>query len=97
MCGLGGIFVELFRDVQLRIAPVDSVTAEAMVRGIQAAGILTGSRGRTPRDTAAVAGCLAALSRLALDCPQIAELDINPLIVMEAGQGCFVADAKIMM
>jgi acetate---CoA ligase (ADP-forming) len=97
MFGLGGIFVELFRDVQLRIAPVDSGTAEAMVRGIQAAGMLTGSRGRIPRDTAAVAGCLTSLSRLALDCPQIAELDINPLIVMDAGKGCFVADAKIMM
>jgi acetyl coenzyme A synthetase (ADP forming)-like protein len=97
MFGLGGIFVELFRDVQLRIAPVDAVTAEEMVRGIQAAGILTGARGRTPRDMAAVTACLTALSRLAVDCPQIMELDINPLIVMEAGQGCFVADAKIMM
>jgi len=97
MFGLGGIFVELFRDVQFRIAPVDMETADAMVRGIQASGILTGARGKTPRDTAAVCACLTALSRLAADCPQIAELDINPVIVMEAGQGCFVADAKIMM
>jgi acetyl coenzyme A synthetase (ADP forming)-like protein len=97
MFGLGGIFVELFRDVQLRVAPVDAGTAGEMVNGIQAAGILTGSRGRTPRDTAAVTACLTALSRLALDCPQIAELDINPLIVMEAGRGGFVADAKIML
>jgi acetyltransferase len=97
MFGLGGIFVELFRDVQFRVAPVDAETADEMVRGIQAAGILTGSRGRTPRDTAAVIACITALSRLAVDCPQISELDINPLIVMEANQGCFVADAKIML
>jgi len=97
MFGLGGIFVELFRDVQFRVAPVDAETADEMVRGIQAAGILTGSRGRIPRDTAAVTACITALSRLAMDCPQISELDINPLIVMETNQGSFVADAKIMM
>jgi acetyltransferase len=97
MFGLGGIFVELYKDVCFRVAPVDRGEARDMVRGIKASGILLGARGRSPRDTGAVEACILALSRLALDCPQIRELDINPLVVLDAGQGCFVADAKIML
>jgi len=95
--GLGGIFVELYRDVTLCVAPVDPAKAGDMVRGIKAAGILTGARGRPLRDTRAVEACIVSLSRLAVDCPQISELDINPLIVLNEKEGCFVADAKIML
>src|SRR4030042_7092677 len=97
MFGLGGIFVELYRDVTFCIAPVDLAKAGEMVRGIKAAGILTGARGRPLRDTRAVEACIVKLSQLAVDCPQIQELDINPLIVMNDKKGCFVADAKIML
>lgn len=97
MFGMGGIFVELFKDVTFCVAPVGHSAARDMVNNIKASGILTGARGRTPRDVEAITTCILRLSQLALDCPQIKELDINPLIVMEDGMGCFIADAKIML
>ncbi len=97
MFGLGGIFVEIFKDVSFRVAPVSADDATAMLQEIQAAPILAGVRGRAPRDLESIKNCIQRLSLLALECPQIQELDINPLIVLENGQGCFVADAKIML
>ncbi len=97
MFGLGGIFVEIFRDVNFRVAPVDGAIAEKMILDTKSSGMLTGARGRTPRDITALAECIQRLSQLALDCPQIKELDINPMIVLDEKQGCFVADAKIML
>jgi acetyltransferase len=97
MFGLGGIFVELFRDVQLRVAPVNLDMATEMIHQIHSAGILTGSRGRIPRDIESIAHCLTAMSRMAVECPQIMELDINPLIVGIEKQSSCIADAKIML
>lgn len=97
MFGLGGLFVEIFKDVSFRIAPVGRRTASEMVREIKAYGMLAGARGRSPRDISAVEDALMRLSTLALDFPGIMELDINPLIVRNEGQGCFVADARIML
>jgi acetyltransferase len=97
MFGLGGIFVEIFRDISFRIAPVDKQTAYEMIKEIKSSGLLTGIRGTIPRDMEAVAGAIVKLSSLAIDCPFIRELDINPLIVLEKGAGCFIADTKIIL
>ena len=97
MFGLGGTFVEIFRDVSFRVAPVEASEVRAMIRQIKAYPMLAGARGRTPRDIAAIETCIQRLSQLAVECPQITELDINPLIVLDEGQGCFVADARIML
>jgi acetyltransferase len=95
--GLGGIFVEVFRDVSFRIAPLPPDVVRDMMESIKAYKLLTGARGRPVRDVEAVATCLQRLSQLAVDCPLIRELDINPLIVGNAGQGCAVADARILL
>lgn len=97
MFGLGGIFVEIFKDVSFRIAPVDAYSAEAMINEIKMSEILKGARGRKPRDIETLKICIQRISQLALDCPEIKELDINPLIVLDKGKGAFVADAKIML
>ena len=97
MFGLGGIFVEIFRDVSFRVAPVPPSEVREMIRDIKARGMLTGARGRKPRDIAGIEQCIHRLSQLAVDQPEISELDINPLIVQDEGGGCFVADARILL
>ncbi len=97
MFGLGGIFVEIMKDVTFRVAPLTRHDAETMVSGIRAFPLLNGARGRQARDIAAVTEVILRLGQLATDCPQIRELDINPLITLNAGEGCFVADVKIML
>jgi acetyltransferase len=68
-----------------------------MMQEVRAFPILTGARGRPHRDTAAVEECIQRLSQLAVECPRIQELDINPLIVRDRGSGCAVADARILL
>ncbi len=97
MFGLGGIFVELYKDVSFRVAPVSEPAAMAMIREIKAYAMLDGMRGMAKYDTDSIKMCIMRLSQLALDFPQIKELDINPLIVQHEGEGCFVADAKIVL
>ncbi len=97
MFGLGGLFVEIFRDVAFRIAPIPLEHIRDMMHEVKAFPILTGARGRPHRDTAAVEECLQRLSQLVVDCPQIQELDINPLIVRNRGEGCAVTDARILV
>ncbi len=97
MFGLGGLFVEIFRDVAFRMAPIPPEHIREMMHEVKAFPILTGARGRVHRDTAAVEECLQRLSQLAVDCPQILELDINPLIVRDQGDGCAVTDARILV
>jgi len=97
MFGLGGLYVEVFKDVSFRVAPVDEIIADSMMRQIKSFKILEGIRGRTASDIPSVRECLMRLSQLALECPQIKELDINPLIVLEETKGCYVADTRIML
>jgi acetyltransferase len=97
MFGLGGIFVEIFRDVNFRVAPVNQQIAEEMILNTKYSGLLRGARNRNPRDIDAIRTCIQRLSQLAIDCPQIKELDINPMMVLDETQGCYVADAKIML
>lgn len=95
--GLGGIYVEVFRDVAFRLAPIREFSAQRMIEDTRAAAILRGARGEPPSDIDAVITALLRLSQLALDCPEVAELDINPLFVYAQGQGAAVADARIRL
>ena len=97
MFGAGGLFVEIFKDVSFRIAPLSKADALEMIHEIKASKLLMGARGRKPADIDHLAEIIVKLSHLALDNPNINELDINPLIILEQGKGCYVADAKIVL
>jgi acetyl coenzyme A synthetase (ADP forming)-like protein len=95
MFGSGGTAVELFADRVLRILPLTDSDAHEMVRSIRGAPLLFGHRGATPSDVAAVEDVLLRIARLADDIPQVAEMDINPLIATPAG--AFAVDARIRL
>jgi len=97
MFGLGGIFVEALEDVSLRVAPLNAEDAWEMIREIKGFRVLSGIRGNPPADQEAIVDVLLKLSQLALDFPQITELDINPLFVFEKGNGARAADALIII
>lgn len=97
MFGLGGIHVEVMRDVTLRLAPFDIGEAQAMIREIRGFGVLAGARGAPPADVERLADILARLSAFAhANRDLIAEIDINPLRVMPRGEGAVALDALIM-
>jgi acyl-CoA synthetase (NDP forming) len=81
LAGSGGLYAEILRDTAVRLAPVTEADAEAMLRALRIAPLLTGARGRPPLNIAAAATALAALSRVAAAHPELAELEINPLLV----------------
>ncbi len=93
--GLGGIFVELFRDVALRVAPLDAPNIKTMIAETRVHKLLQGFRGAPPKDVISVENMLSKVSRLVLDHPEISELDLNPVFVYE--KGCEVADARIIL
>jgi len=93
--GLGGVFVEVLKDIVIRVAPIDAGTAREMIEEIKGAAILKGFRGQPPSDTAALVKCMVRASRLLAEHPEIRNLDINPLIVLEKGKGCLIVDAKM--
>jgi acyl-CoA synthetase (NDP forming) len=97
MLGLGGIFVEVLKDVTFRLAPFDEAEARRMIGELRGAAVLAGWRGRPPADIAALAQALAALSRFAAaQGPTLRSLDINPLLVLPAGQGVLALDAVVV-
>jgi 4-hydroxybutyryl-CoA synthetase (ADP-forming) len=95
MVGLGGIYVEVLKDVVFRLAPIDEQEAGKMIESIKAIKLLKGIRGEAPSDLAAVADSLQRLSQLITDFPEIEEFDINPLLVLERGKGVRVVDVRI--
>ena len=97
LVGLGGIFAEMIQDVAVRPAPVDEAEAMAMLRSLKAFAVLDGARGRPKADLAAAASAITALSRFAAQhAADIAEIDINPLLVRPAGDGAVALDALIV-
>jgi acyl-CoA synthetase (NDP forming) len=97
MVGLGGIFAEVLRDVALQIAPVTEQQATQMLHSLKAFPLLDGARGRAKADVAAAARAVAALSQFAAQhADVVAEIDINPLVVMDQGQGAFALDALLV-
>jgi 4-hydroxybutyryl-CoA synthetase (ADP-forming) len=97
MFGLGGIYVEVLKDVVFRIVPIDEQEAINMVESIKTIKLLKGVRGEKSSDLRAIADSLQRLSQLVLDFPEIKEFDINPLLVLEAGKGARVVDARIIL
>jgi acetate---CoA ligase (ADP-forming) len=97
MFGLGGIFVEALKDVTFRLAPMWETSAEMMVRSIRAYRVLQGIRGKPAADIKAAKLSILRLSAMVANHPEIAELDINPLILYPEGEGCVVADARIIL
>src|SRR5580658_9922349 len=97
MVGLGGIHVEVLKDIAFAPVPLDAEGAMALIGELQGAALLDGVRGAKPADKQALAELMVALSRFAADhADQIAEIDLNPVIVHEAGQGLSVVDALIV-
>ncbi len=95
MFGLGGIFVEVYKDVAFRLPPLSEADAREMVHEIKGLPILTGFRGRPPCDLAAILRCLLAVSRLVEARPDLEELDLNPILAYPTG--CLVVDAKVVL
>jgi acetate---CoA ligase (ADP-forming) len=96
MFGLGGIFAEVLKDVAFRLAPVTPSVARDMIAEIKGYPVLTGARGKAPADIDALVDTIVRLSALAVDLEDgVAELDINPLFVMEKDRGVIAADALI--
>jgi acetate---CoA ligase (ADP-forming) len=95
--GMGGIYVEILRDVTFRLAPVRPLSAQHMVESIKAFRLLQGVRGEPPSDLPALEEAIERVSQLAVDLPQVAELDLNPLIVRPAGKGVVAVDARVVL
>jgi acyl-CoA synthetase (NDP forming) len=97
LVGLGGIFVELFEEVVVRVAPISRREAREMVQSLRGYAVLAGARGSQPTDIPALEEALLRLSQLLSDFPEIKELDINPLRVFQAGAGCRALDARVIL
>jgi acetyltransferase len=93
--GLGGVAVELLRDVSVRVAPITDRDAEEMVGEIRGAPLLEGYRGASPVDKASLLDLLHRVSRLAVDQPEILELDLNPVVAFPGGKPALVLDARV--
>ena len=95
--GLGGIYVETFKDVTFRTAPFSRSEAEEMLSEIRARSLLDGVRGKPPVDKQIVVDALLRINQLVTDFPEITELDINPFIVYEAGRGGIAIDMRLVL
>ena len=98
LCGLGGVFVEVFKDTSLLPAPVSEAEARAMVEQLKSLPLLTGYRGGRPLDIDALAGLIARVSEFAAaHRDELEELDLNPVFVYERGKGVCAADALVVL
>lgn len=97
MFGLGGIYVEVLKDVTFRIAPTTAQEAREMVGEIRSHHLLEGVRGERASDIDAIVDCILRISQLVTDFPEIVELDINPLLVREAGAGAVAVDMRLVL
>jgi len=94
--GLGGIFVEILKDVAVRQCPFGEAEAREMILSIRASAILEGARGRPPADVAALAAMLSCLSRFAMAAgPELRSIDLNPVLALPQGQGAYALDAVV--
>lgn len=95
MFGLGGIFVEVLKDVSFRLVPISRSDAEEMVNEIKAKKMLEGVRGRPPADQEIIIDTLLKTSKMLEECPEIKELDLNPILVYE--KGAKIVDARVIL
>ena len=97
MFGMGGIYVEVLKDVVFRITPVTDSEARDMVSLIKTGKLLQGVRGEKPSDVQKLSECIEKISQLVTDFEEIQELDLNPVLVFEKGKGCKVVDVRIVL
>lgn len=95
MFGMGGIYVEVLKDVTFRLAPITDKEADEMISSIKTNKLLQGVRGEKPSDLNKLSECIQRLSQLVSDFKEIKELDMNPVLVFEKGRGCKVVDVRI--
>jgi len=95
MLGMGGIYVEILKDVTFRLAPFTDQEANDMISSIKTKKLLEGVRGEKPSDVEKLSECIQRLSQLVTDFREIKELDMNPVLVMEEGEGCKILDVRI--
>jgi acyl-CoA synthetase (NDP forming) len=95
MFGLGGVFVEALKDVAFGVAPLSAGDVERMIRSIRGYRLLKGLRGESEKDIAAVRRHIECLSLIATENPELAELDLNPVIVHSRGSS--VVDARMIL
>jgi len=95
MLGMGGIYVEVLKDVTFKLAPMTDIEADDMISSIKTKKILEGVRGEKPSDIKKLSECIQRLSQLVSDFNEIKELDMNPVLVMEKNKGCRVLDVRI--
>jgi acetyltransferase len=95
--GMGGIYVEVLKDVVFRLAPLSKQEAQEQIEAIRSFPILRGVRGEAPADIASILDTILRTSQLVTDFPEIVEMDINPLMVYDQGQGSIVLDARIIL
>ena len=93
--GLGGIFIEIFKDTSIRLAPVTKKEAADMLKELQAYPLLQGVRGKSKADIKALIEVICRVSTLLTNCPEISEMDLNPVIVHPEGQGVSIVDARV--
>jgi len=93
--GLGGIFVEIMKDVSQRIAPLTMADVNTMITSIKAYPILSGARGRKPADIKALKDIILRIAQISLDFPEISEFEVNPVIVADEGEGACAVDALV--
>lgn len=97
MFGLGGIYVEILKDIRFAIAPVDEREAREMITGIKTYPLLAGVRGKKPSDIDALVETVLKVSRLVCDFPEIEEFEINPMMVFEKGKGALAVDLRLIL
>jgi acetyltransferase len=95
--GMGGIYVEVLKDVAFRLAPISKQEVAEQIRSIRTFPLLRGVRGDLPADIAAIEDVVLRISQLVSDFPEIVEMDINPLVVHNQGEGAIVLDARIIL
>jgi len=97
MFGFGGIFVEIFKDVSYRVCPITKEEANRMIRSIKAFPLLNGYRGQPKGDVDQLIDIMLKCCDLLMKNPEIIEIDLNPVILFEAGKGIMVVDARIIL
>jgi acyl-CoA synthetase (NDP forming) len=97
MFGLGGIYVEVFKDVSYGIAPLSTEDALEMIKAVKAYRILKGTRGEPAADLASLVDVLLRFSQLSVEFPAILEADLNPVKVFDKGKGCCAIDFRLVM
>ncbi|MBK6765637.1 MAG: acetate--CoA ligase family protein [bacterium] len=97
MFGMGGIYVEVLKDVSFRLAPLADTDIEAMIKSLRGYPILNGVRGEKSVNFERIHELTFRLSQLAVDFPEIRELDMNPLLAFPEAERCVVVDARIKL